>query len=379
MYYYVPTRHPVLARDTELCVERRLPVSGEVKARPGDRVEPDTVVAVADWPGRPFLVPIARELDLEPAKARKQLTKQPEATVTAGETLARRRRGLRAWTVKSPAAGTLTQFDPDSGVATIVPPSQRVELTALVAGTIDEVEPGRGVTIRAFGSRFFGAFGVGKETFGVSRVSSQERQQPLAPEAIDSRAARSVLVAGGTVSAAALRKAADVGVKGLIVGSIEESELLAFLGLSRRVAWRTGLPDWQLLGAANSPLTIVVTEGFGTTPMAAPLYETLAAGNGGQVSLTGITQLTAGLRRPEVYLYGGSGRGADSQEPPVATLAPGTLVRLVDHEHLGAVGTIRDAPRRRLVARDVVADAVEVELPATPRLVVPLANLEVLA
>jgi hypothetical protein len=180
------------------------------------------------------------------------------------------------------------------------------------------------------------------------------------------------------VNAAALAKAAQVGVKGVIVGSIEERELLAFLKVDRQAAWRVGLPDWQVPTAA-APFTLVITEGFGQGPMAGPLYETLRAGDGEQVSLRGTTRLAGGLERPEVLLSGGSGRGAEDQGLPVAALVPGATVRLVDQDHLGALATVREAPRRRRLAGDLVVPALEVELATGGRALVPTANVEVLA
>jgi hypothetical protein len=377
VYYYYPTRQPLLVREAELRVERRLPAPGEIKVRVDDRVDPSTVVAVTDRPRRPVLVQLARELELPPAEARKRLVKEPGSAVAAGEALAKRRHGLRTQSVDSPCAGTLAGFDEATGAVTIVPAARPIELTAYVAGVVEDIEQTYGVTIRAFGTRFFGAIGVGEETSGVLKVVSSDRQHPLTPEAIDNRVAHAVLVAGGSVNGAALQKAAQVGVKGVIVGSIEERELLAFLKAHRRSLWRVGLPDWQV-PAATAPLTVVVTEGFGRSPMAEPLYETLVADDGEQVSLCGVTRIAGGLRRPEVIIAGGSGREARGGVP-VAALAPGATVRLIDQDHLGTVGTITEAPRRRRLEGDLVVEALEVALPNGGRLVAPTANVEVLA
>ncbi|HEX5505518.1 MAG TPA: hypothetical protein VFW96_23065 [Thermomicrobiales bacterium] len=378
MYSYYPTRQPVLVRDGELRVERRLPAAGEVKVRVGDRVEPSTVVAVADRPGRPILLNVARELEVTPQEAGRRLTKAPGSAVAPDETVARRRRGLRVRTVKSPGQALVTGFDAATGILTLTPAARHLELAAYVAGIVEDVELQYGVTIRLFGSRFYGALGVGGEAHGVLKVLTGDRQQPLTAEAIDGRAARAVIAAGGGVNAAALAKAAQVGVKGVIVGSIAERELLAFLNVERQTAWRVGLPDWQVPVAA-APLTLVVTEGFGQGPMAEPLYEALRAGDGEQVSLRGTTRLAGGLERPEVLLAGGSGRGAEDQGLPVAALVPGATVRLIDQDHLGALATVREAPRRRRLTGDLVVPALEVELSTGGRVLVPTANVEVLA
>lgn len=378
MFNSYPPDQPLVVRDVELLVLRHLPVAGTVTVKPGERVEPGTVVAVADQPGRPFKLNVARELGLDPGKAGKRLVKQPGTALAQGETLAKHRRGLRVKKLKSPAAGTFVAFDQRTGAATIVPGERKQLLHALVAGTVAEVEAARGVTIRAYGSRLQGAFGFGEESFGVLRVLSADRQQPLTAEQIDSRAARSIVVAGGAVNAETLRRAVDTGVKGVIAGSIEEPELLAFLNLERRSAWRVGLPHWQLLGGVRSPLTVVVTEGFGQTPMTAAFYDALVASNGGQVSLSAVTRVARGLGRPEIYLYGMSGRDASTRGAPSAAIGPGTTVRLADQDHLGAVGTIQDAPARRRLDGDLVAEAVTVQLAGGTTLLVPISNLEVL-
>jgi hypothetical protein len=376
MYYYYPTRQPVLIRNTELRVDRHLPVQGEVKVRIGDRVEASTVVAVGEQAYRPLRFNIARLLDVEPSKVSERLVKAPGDAVEAQETIAKRRRGLRSQTVKSPVAGTFVRFDPDTGVAVVRPQATHLEMLAYVAGIVEDLEQARGVTIRLLGSRFFGMFGVGEEAFGVLKVLGQDRQRPLSPDQLDSRAARAIVAVGGAVSATALQKAVQVGVKGVIAGSIEEVELLQFLKVSDTSFWRVGLPDWHLPVAA--PLTLVLTEGFGRTPMAAPLYDTLVESAGESVSLCGITQLAGSLRRPEVLLSSPGSHPENELSLPIAALTPGTLVRVVDQDHLGLVATVAEAPRRRRLAGSLVLDALEVALPQGGRLTVPTANVEVL-
>lgn len=377
MYYYYPTRQPVLIRNTELRVDRHLPVQGEVKVRVGDRVEASTVVVAGEQAHRPLRFNLARLLDVEPGKASERLTKAPGDQVEAHETIAKRRRGLRTQAVKSPVAGTFVRFDPETGIAVVRPQTTHLELLAYVSGIVEDLEQARGVTIRLLGSRFFGMFGVGEEAFGVLKVLGQDRQRPLSPDQLDGRAARSIVAVGGTVSATALQKAVQVGAKGVIAGSIEESELLQFLKVSDTGHWRVGLPDWRWPVAA--PLTLVLTEGFGRAPMAAPLYDTLVESNGEAVSLCGVTQLAGSLRRPEVLLASPGSHPENEVSLPIAALTPGTLVRVVDQDHLGLVATVAEAPRRRRLTGSLVLDALEVALPQGGRLTVPTANVEVLA
>jgi hypothetical protein len=379
LYHYHPTRQPLLVRENELRIMRRLPVQGNVSVRPGDRVEPGAIVATAEHANAPFLINVAHELDMDPAAVPERLTKDPGQAIAANEPIAKRRRGLRTTSVRSPVAGTFIGFDTITGTAAIRPHATRVELAAYVSGVIEDVETAWGVTIRTFGSRFYGTFGLGDETFGVLKVVGGDRQRPLSPDLIDGRASRAVIAAGGTASAAALAKAVQVGARGVIVGSIEENELTSFLRVPEGTLWRVGLPDWKL-PFASSPITIVITEGFGRAAMAAPFYETLAANDGAEISLCGLTRLAGGLSRPEVLLPSRAGmRGGDESSLPVASLSPGATVRLVDQDHLGVIATVREAPRFRRFDGDVLLDALVIDLPNGEPMLVPTANVEVLS
>ena len=64
---------------------------------------------------------------------------------------------------------------------------------------------------------------------------------------------------------------------------------------------------------------------------------------------------------------------------PVAALVPGAMVRLVDQDHLGVIATVREAPRHRRFDGDVLLDALVIDLPNGEPMLVPTANVEVLA
>jgi len=373
-----PTRQPLLVRESELRIERRLPMQGQLQVKTGDRVEPSTIIATGERAARPILLNVARALGVEPGESEERLIKQPGQPVEAGEIIAKRRRGLRTQTARSPIVGTFIRFDPLIGTALIRPVTSRVELAAHVGGVIEEVEQGWGVTIRAFGSRFFGAVGVGEDTFGVVKLIAGDRQRPLGPEQIDSRSARAILVVGGAVSSAALAKAVQAGVRGIVAGSVEEPELTNWLGEGGGALWRVGLPDWQLPNG-GAPLTLVLTEGFGRTPMAQPIYDILAAADGIPIAISGTTQLVGGLRRPEVIVPSHTGGGGtEGAHLPLAALEPGATVRLLDQDHLGILATVAEFPRRQRLGGDLLVEALAVTLANGEALCVPTANVEVL-
>jgi hypothetical protein len=190
----------------------------------------------------------------------------------------------------------------------------------------------------------YGAFGVGGDRSGVLRLLVTDPAEPVLPEQIDARSAYAVLIGGSSITAAALRRAVAEQVRGVIVGGIDEAELRSFLEWSSPGEWRTGQTTWQFpnLPAGRDPgLTLILTEGFGERPMAAPLFELLASHDRKEALVEGATSLRSPMRRPRIVIPL-SARSANIQlEPPQAELQPGAMVRLLDNEHLGQVGRVR--------------------------------------
>ena len=104
MYYYHPTRQPLLVRENELRITRRLPVQGSIAVRQGDRVEPGAIIATAERTNLPVLINVAHELDMEPALVRERLTKEPGQAVGQNEPIVLS--GRSAFSVPCPPART---------------------------------------------------------------------------------------------------------------------------------------------------------------------------------------------------------------------------------------------------------------------------------
>ncbi|MEP7189564.1 MAG: hypothetical protein ABI901_10280, partial [Roseiflexaceae bacterium] len=185
------------------------------------------------------------------------------------------------------------------------------------------------------------------------------------------------------ITAAALRRAVKEQVRGVIVGGIDEAELRAFLGWDSVRDWRAGNGTWQIpAGTGNQQydLTLVVTEGFGTQPMSAPLFDLLAAHDRQEALIEGLTRLRGPMRRPRVVIPLSSRTSGIQLDPPRPQLQIGASVRLLDAAHLGQIGQVRavsSAPRR-LPSR-VRALAVDVVLEDGTSLLLPRTDVEVLS
>jgi hypothetical protein len=380
MYYY-PTPFPCVVRDGVIRVYRGLADDGEVVVEAGQRVAADEVVAIGRGAEATVTIDAAADLGVPPAEVVKSLTRQAGSDVNAGEVLATVRAGLRKRELKAPEDGTLVAVDAVSGQLRFRPAGNKGELKAHVAGTIESIDGQRGVSIVTSGIRLNGIWGLGGETVGVLRVLTQRRDEDLAGDALDARAALAVVAAGRAASADALKKAAAAGVKAVILGSLEQAELRAFLEGQGRTGprWYVGGPDWRLPSPTPVlPFTIVVTEGFGKLPMAPEAFETLLESDGREVSLAGETRLRGGLSRPEIIIP--TVNRGDARPAPVdgATVQAGTRVRLVDPDHLGLVGAVIQGPALRPAGDGMLREMIDVEIDGGGRRSLPINNVEVL-
>lgn len=380
MYYY-PRPFPCVVQDGLIRVERRLPRDGEIQVEAGQRVAADEVVAVARGQVPPVTIDAAAELGAAPVEVIKGLAQELGASVKTGDVLVSLRAGLRRKDLKAREDGVLLSADGGSGRLLFQPLSGRYELKAFVAGTINDIDGRRGVTIATPATRVQGIWGLGGETVGVLRVLTRARDEDLRPEAIDARVALAVVVGGRSASAEALKKAASAGVKAIVLGSLDEAEFRAFASTQGRVEprWYVGGPDWQLPApSASLPFTIIVTEGFGRLPMAPEVYAALHACEGREVSLSGGTRLRHWLQRPEIIAPTVSRSESRGDEVRPATLQPGVRVRLVDPGRLGHSAAVVSPPAVRPLGEGILSEVVEVELDGGGRRHLSVSSVEVL-
>lgn len=382
MSLYVPTGTPPLIVSAMARIERRLPQPGEVLARAGQRVEPDEVVAQAYLPGTPQIINMTRALMIAPALVERAMRREVGNRVAQGEVLARSSR-FGGRTCLAPVSGIIVAVDSETGYVTISPDPVTYKLQATVRGLVMDVMPNEGVRIETPAAQVYGVFGIGSERSGVLRLLVTDSSEPITPEMIDARSAYAIIIGGSGITAAALRRAVQEQVRGVIVGGIDEAELRTFLGWASPSVWRAGAGVWQF--PATPPdqqfdLTLVVTEGFGARPMSAPLFDLLASHDRQEALVEGVTRLRGPMLRPRVVIPLSSRTAGIQLELPRPTLRPGATVRLLDHEHLGQVGQVRvvSAAPRRLASR-VRAPAVEVQTEEGAVIVVPRTAVEALS
>jgi biotin carboxyl carrier protein len=354
---------------------RRLPLKGTVLVQEGQEVTPDTVVARAEIPGIMQTVRVAEQLGVQPDELPRLLKVKVGDAVQPGTVLAESRGlfGLFRTEVKSPIEGTVELISDVSGHVGIRERPTPLEVKAYIAGKVVEVLPEEGVVVETHGSLVQGIFGVGGERLGEIKVLVDHPSQPITENLVTPELAGKVIVGGSFISGAALRKASEVGVVGIVVGGTLDTDLIEFLGYDIGVA---------ITGHEDIPLTLILTEGFGEIRMAERTFNLLRSLEGRLASINGATQIRAGVIRPEVIVP----RSELANEPlprgafEAQVLEIGSHVRVIREPYFGKLATVTALPPQLVeIPTGAMVRVLEAELEDGERVVVPRANVEIIA
>jgi hypothetical protein len=358
---------------------RILPIEGEVTVKAGDRVSADTVVAQTFMEGDVFPMKVASALGAQPKDLPGLMLSNVGDTVRKNEPIARSKGifGMMRTEAKSSADGVIESVSDSTGMVIVRGPRMPIEVRAYVAGTVVEVLPGEGAVVENTVALVQGIFGIGGEVHGPVAMAGVAPDDELDADDITPAMRGCVVVGGARMTAAAIRKAKDVGAAAIVSGGIDDQDLRDFLGHDIGVA---------VTGSERMGITLIVTEGFGSIAMAARTFALLASHAGKTASVNGATQIRAGVMRPEIVVpLDAAGAGA-SGGPAVAAggatagmLEIGTVVRIIRDPHFGVIGTVTALPEQPAVlGSGSKARVLEVAASGGQRLTVPRANVELI-
>lgn len=347
MSLYIPQDTPPVVPHSMAQIERMLPHPGEVLVREGARVESDDIVARAFIPSSPQVINVAQVLAIPPSLVEEAMLFEVGNRVNRGEELAQGNFMGGGQTCKAPVSGIIGAVDTETGYVTISPDPKEFTMASNIRGIVMEVRPYEGVVIETLAAQVFGVFGFGEERSGILQLFVTDPDEVVTHEhQIDARSAYTILIAGAGITAAALQKAVNFQVRGIVVGGIDERELRAFLRWKSKNDWHVGTKGWRVPNPNTTPdpgLTLVVTEGFGVRPMSQAVFDLLSARDRQEVLIDGTTQLRNPLRRPRLVIS--LTRSAEIQlDAPQPELRPEAIVRLLDMSHLGQMATVRSIP-----------------------------------
>jgi len=358
-----------------LSKKRILPIPGTVLVVQGDQVDSERVVARAELPGKVHVVNVVNQLGIVPEDLKDFMVKREGDRIEKGEVLAENK-PLIAWfktTVTSPITGIVETISNSTGQVLLREPPRRLDLFGYVDGKIIEVIPGQGVRIETTGAFIQGIFGVGGEAWGPLAMVASGPEESLEAVQLTADHAGKIVIGGAFVQTEALQRAKAIGVKGIVVGGMDDRDLRELLGYDLGVA---------ITGTENIGFTLILTEGFGRIPMAMKTFELLRSLSGRKASISGATQIRAGVIRPEIIVP----RAADEF---IQTAVPsdqasegakvGDPVRVIREPFFGRIGEVVSLPSDRvLIPTESHVRVMEIQFFDGSRAVVPRANVEII-
>jgi hypothetical protein len=361
-----------VTRSTVIRKSRRLPLTGTVLRAVGDRVSAGDVVARTELPGKVHLLNLANAVGVLPDELEAALAVRPGAPVARGQLVAQSSSlfGLLKTRAGSPTDGTLESVSAITGMAVFREPPVPVEVTAYVDGAVVELIPDEGVVVEAHGALIQGIFGLAGEVTAPLRLVASGPDQLLDERALDAACAGSIVVGGARATLPALRRAIEVGARGVVCGGFAYQDVKELLGFDVGVA---------VTGTEALPTTLVVTEGFGDIAMARATFELLASLDGRRASINGATQIRAGVIRPEVVVFDEAppAAGAAADAAP-AGLELGAPVRCIRAPYFGRIGRVSALPvELHTLPSETRVRVLQVDLGGEV-ITIPRANVEVI-
>jgi hypothetical protein len=348
------------ARVTPLTLIRRLrllPREGDVLVSSGRLVKANEAVARAIVPQEHRFVNVARLLGVRPDRVERHLLKEVGDEVKQGETIAGRRAllGLRRVRVSSPVTGVVKAVI--GGRVLLEGEPEVVEVLASVHGRIASIEPGRGVTVEAYGALVQLAWGRGGLAWGVLKVMAANAEGQADPGALNIDHHNAIVAVNAPLNESFLRVADESHVRAIISPSADVALLPVLEGLRYPVA---------------------LTQGFGDMPMSEGILSLLKANNGREIALDAATPERWRAERPEIIIP--LSQAPDervAQYVPGEPLEMGQRVRILTPPYLGEIGEVVDLPpRERCLESGLWLHGAEVKLSSKETVFVPFANLE---
>src|SRR3989339_44524 len=355
--------------------KRILPIQGNVQVKVGQKVTNDTIIARTELPGKVHTINVVNLLSIEAADIQDYMLKKPGDKIAKDETIAESK-PLIKWfktSIKSPIKGTVESASAVTGQVLLREEPQPLELKAYIDGEVVEIIEKEGAFVETYCSFIQGIFGIGGETNGIIEVVVKDADQELTPELILPVHRHKIIVGGSYVSSAALKKAIEMGVQGIVGGGFDDKDLKALLGYDLGVA---------ITGTEKIGLTLVLTEGFGRINMARKTFELLVAKQGKRASISGATQIRAGVIRPEIIIPDPALKDKEKEVDQGwerGAMKEGDVIRIIREPYFGKLAKVKALPNELVkIETESPARVLQAEFPDGKVATIPRANVELL-
>lgn len=335
--------------------ERVLPVPGRVLVRKGQKVNPVDAIAHANLSPEHILLNVAGGLGLGVLEIDEYIQRQAGELVSEGDIIAGPV-GLAQRVVRAPRSGRVILIR--NGKVLLEVDSPPFVLRAGLPGVVISLIPERGAVIEGTGALIQGVWGNGRVDYGLLHVLAKKPEDLLAPDQLDASMRGSVILAGFCGEKSVLQVAAELPLRGLILSSMASSLV-------------------SVAGKMEYP--IVVVEGYGLLPMNSAAFNLLSTSDRREIALNAEPFDRFANTRPEIVIP------LPTTEQPTEPLesvvfSTDQQVRIVRAPYKSQIGTIVALRQlMKILPSKVRAPAAEISLESGETVVLPLANLEVLA
>jgi hypothetical protein len=355
---------------------RRLPLPGIITVQKGQKVIAETIVARTELPGQVRSLNVASLLGIQPEDIYDNMQKKEGEKIKKDEIIASSKGlfGLFKSQCKSPIDGTVESISKITGQVMLREANIPVEINAYIDGQIDEILTNEGVVVQTYGTFIQGIFGVGGEAIGNLVVACNSPNDEIIPDNLNDNMSGKIVVVGSLANAEIINKAIQLGIKGIIAGGIDDSDLRKLLGYELGVA---------ITGSEKIGITIVITEGFGRIAMANRTFELLRECEGMKASINGATQIRAGVIRPEVVIpdIDHINRAEINQKyEEQGQLKIGAEIRIIREPYFGELAEVSELPvELQQLETEAKVRVLKVKIKQNGKeIILPRANVEII-
>ena len=339
---------------TTIVRTRLLPQDGRVLVRPGQKVSPSDVIAETSVSRKHFVLDVAEQLQVPADKADAFIKVKRGQKISKGDLIGEAG-GVFGREVLSPIEGRVVALG--GGKLVLEISRSAIEIRAGLMGTVVELVGERGAVIRASGAVIQGVWGNGKIDSGVLLSLIEKPDDVLEPSRLDVSMRGSVILAGHVSDINALKSAAEMPARGLILSSLAPS---------------------LESSAMRMPYPILLLDGFGHRPMNSAAFKLLTTNIKRDIAINAdVFDRNLGTR-PELFIS-----LPFTQEPPepreIEMFAPGHTVRVISLTKPARIGTVTQLPVEPVsMPNGIKTLAAQIRLESGDEITVPLSNLEVL-
>ena len=347
---------PVAIRIEErkrLLLSRNYPGKGKPAVKIGAAVAETDIIAHCEVSAGERLIKIAHVLGVPGRDVKNFMVRKVGDRIYEGEVIARKKAffGFGKTEIKSPVDGMIEEIDERGDVILKFLPKP-VRLIAGAAGRVEEIGENK-IAISTIATKVRGFVAAGHDREGMISVICDPKDFIL-PSTIKADSEGKILVGGALLEKGALEKAVTLGVGAIISGGVN-------------------FRDFENLGGGDIGITVMITEGFGTLPMGGDIWQFFKKKEG----------MVGFIFGKENQLIVPEMGATESSEPAAGSLwrelKVGDKVRFFREESSDLVGVVKDLPGEQILNSGVFAEVALVVFPSGEEMILPAANLEIIA